>query len=643
MLLASTGAGDLCLRRFHFRSGLERFVFTLALGLGLCALALFALGCFAGLRRSVIWSLTVAGAAGAFLRFGREFRSRRNQLAVWLDWRAALRAIGDGTSIEKSGVARRPLFVEWGRLALFIIFLGYGALILFLTQYPPLQWDAIGNHLVLAREYLTVHRMVAHPGIAQPVLPALNHLLFAWGMALADDVVAQMVEYTFLILTALGLYSRGRREGWPGAGTACAALWLSHPLTLWLGEASYVDVCAASYAFLGVYALRVFRDGRASAGQEPSDARRNSAWWLLGMALLGMAAGAKMNAALFPILGAGFGLWMWARSRINWRQFACGLGLCFILTVPWYALITFYTGNPIWPMPFPFQIGSPRLAVPAYQAAGAIGVGMPVSWGNFLRLPVMLVTDLGRFAPDDLRGLSALVALWPLAWVLAIWNRSIRWWTLWAAAYTAFWFMTAQFVRYWTPALPLVGISLCESFQWLNERVWKSKSGGRWVWVLLTLGALSSGLWTMRKEVGAKGIRVPASAETREAFLTRLLDGYSGVAYVNAHAMPGDAIYLVNGNYLSYYCRPRVIGFVNVLELAPDSSTILWPGAGPRRLPQDQNGRRPTWILMARQGSGLSPAPGPGRSGAEYQLVYEDRQSYVFHLAPALPVAGTAK
>src|SRR5262249_41713106 len=157
---------------------------------------------------------------------------------------------------------------------------------------------------------------------------------------------------------------------------------------------------------------------------------------------------------------------------------------------------------------------------------------------------------------DDQRGLLILVALWPLAWVVSFWNRSVRWWTLWGVAYTAFWFLTAQFVRYWVSALPLVGLALYESILWLNDRVWKKAPWRRLVWALLTAGAIFSGLRVMREEVGAKGLRALGRPEEREAFLTRLCNGYSGVAYVNAQARAEDTIYLVNANYLSYYCHP---------------------------------------------------------------------------------------
>src|SRR5262249_32931452 len=196
----------------------------------------------------------------------------------------------------------------------------------------------IAGRLVLARQYLIEHRVVALRGGAFPLLPALNHMLFAWAMALKDEILAQLVEYTFLMLTALGLLAWGQRRSQPWLGLAAAALWLSHPLVLWLGESAYVDVGQTCFAFLGVYALRVFWDNREAA------------WWVLAAALFGMAAGTKMPALFFVAASVTLSLLARLRSWITWRELALGWGVILLILVPCYGFIAYHTGNPVWPM-----------------------------------------------------------------------------------------------------------------------------------------------------------------------------------------------------------------------------------------------------------------------------------------------------
>src|SRR5262249_23636948 len=129
-----------------------------------------------------------------------------------------------------------------------------------------------------------------------------------------------------------------QRQQRPGLGLAAAALWLSHPLVLWLGESAYVDIGVTCFAFLGVYALRVYWD------------KRENGWWLLGSALFGMEAGAKMPALFFVGAGAVLGFWARIRSRITWRELILGWGVVALIAIPWYGFIAYHTGNPVWPM-----------------------------------------------------------------------------------------------------------------------------------------------------------------------------------------------------------------------------------------------------------------------------------------------------
>src|SRR5215470_8087314 len=249
MLLSAFGAGAVFLRKLQFHNPAERLVFTLALGMGLWALALFVLGLCGALYVGVIWGLTIVAAAATFVYL------IRISLSEWREWMSSLRLY---VALSWKEYLRPRRMLVFGLAALS---LAYAGLLLLAAWYPPMHWDALAGHLPLARQFLTEHRIVALlGGGAFPLLPALNHMLFAWAMALKDDVLAQMVEYTFMMLTSLGLFAWGRRQQRPGLGLAAAALWLSHPLVLWLGESAYVDVGTTCFAFLGVYALRVFWD-----------------------------------------------------------------------------------------------------------------------------------------------------------------------------------------------------------------------------------------------------------------------------------------------------------------------------------------------------------------------------------------------
>jgi len=607
MLLSAFGAGGVFLHKYHFHTLMERLVFTLALGMGVWALALFALGLCGALYSGVIWGLTIVSASATvfyLIRVGRG-QALLSSLSS-LSWKERMRP-------------RRLLVFGVAALAL-----AYAGALLLAAQYPPLHWDALAGHLVIARQYLIEHRVVALRGGAFPLLPALNHMLFAWAMALKDDILAQMVEYTLLMLTALGLFAWGQRQQRPWLGLAAAAMALSHPLVLWLGESAYVDVGAMCFAFLGVYALRVFWD------------KREAAWWLLAAALFGMAAGTKMPALFFVGACVVLGLWARMRSWITWRELTLGWGVVALIAVPWYGFIAYHTGNPVWPM-FPQFTRSNWVLSTKESFDGLIsGGGLRKTFLNFFQLPVYLGLRPDLFFPDNGRTFTPVIALLPLAWIIAIWHRSVRWWSLWILAYTAYWFIFASFMRYWLPVLPLVGLALYEGLAWGLGKVSKSAAIHNTVWIVLTVLAIGHGFRSVRMDLGSKG-RLPITAESRREMLTRLNSGYRGVDYINQHAQPGDTACIFNGYYLIYYMNPFVTHLMATgSDRNPAVSTLVWPSGDKWIDRLDKNNT--TWILVQHKGLNLpeqNPFDRPG--GPSYELVYSGGSAYVWRRTPLPP------
>jgi len=600
MLSAAYAVGSLSLGKIRFYSRTEKTIFSIALGMGLCAMLLFVLGLLGALYRPLILALTFSGALLTLFMILRDSRLKPEALpALW----KTIRAPG------------RRLVILLG-----VVSLAYLALLLLSTLYPPLHWDATASHLVLAREYLIEHKVVVTHGAAHPILPALNHLLFTWALALKDDILAQMVELCFLILTAAGLLTLGLRVGKAQVGFAAAALWLSHPLSLWLGESGYVDVGATFFAFLGIYAMRIFRD------------ERDSKWWLLASAMFGMAAGIKMPALFFPAAGALFGLWSWFRSNISKQELAKGFCMAFLTSAPWYGFIAYHTGNPFWPM-FP-QLSRGEWGGSVFFEALVSGGGLPKTFFNFLLLPYYLAFRADLFFSDNDRVFFLFVIFLPLAWVIAIWHSSVRWWAVWILVYSAYWFTFASFLRYWLPIVPIVGLCIYESIDWILERSTGSKKPGYAVLIVLALITIGHGAVAVRTDLGSKGRNLPVTEDDRRAWLTRLCAGYRGVDYINSHANPDDKVYIVSGAYLTYYVQPKVAGLLPVeLDQNPETSDLIWPNdnAWLRQLETDQV----NWILIRHNGLNLpETSPFNNRNGRSYELVYAGEDAYVFHRTP---------
>jgi hypothetical protein len=637
MLLCATGLGGLFLRRCPFDGFVERLTFTIALGLGLCSILLFFLALLGILYQSLIWVLTLSGAIAVVLRHVYKTRVAFNA-GQWN--RAASRYRQLKFYSRRNGVVAFLSFLA----------LAYWISLLIATQYPPVQWDAISQHLIVARESLAQHRLAVVPGIPQPLLPALNHMLFTWAFALKDDVLAQMVEHTFLMLVAVGLFAWGMRLKQPLLGFASAAFWLANALVLWLGESAYVDVAVTCFVFLGVYALRNFWD------------TEESAWWYSAMALLGMAAGVKLQGIFFLGIGALLGIWRLLRthkiatrfrgkdtvepdagqmkSRFALRSLIQGWVIAVVIVVPWYAFIAYHAGNPLWP-------AFPQLSNGIWGAPWIIdnvnswmrNAHEPRTVINFIKLPIDWVFHPATFYAEVGLSLFPLIIAWPLAWVVSLFNRSVRWWTFWALSFTLFWFLNVHQLRYWLPALPLAIIALCESLQWILERVWKSATFYKTTVVTASLLTLLWGGRLVLKDIKGRGVP-PVTAAARENFLAQL-GGYPGVKYVNEHADNNEAVCVLSASWLNYYFQPRVIDLRGVLFLNR-KPTFHWPN--------DQvwtewlESQNVTWVYIYYRAAELNiPKQNPvvNPFWPDFQLVYADAQSWVFHRKSVSPVASS--
>ena len=630
MLLAAAGAGHLFLRKTPFHSFAERCVFTLSLGLGLWALLFFSLGLAGALYRAVIFGLTIASAAGTVLYLVRVWKSKGLPRLPSLD------------------ALRDPYQLLGASLAILVI--AYWTLLLLLTQYPPVQWDATSNHLVLARTYLEQHRIVPVMGVAQPIVPALNHMLFVWGLAIRDDILSQMMEHTLLMLVALGIYAWCARENRRLFGLAAACLWLAHPITIWLGRAAYTDVGVTCFAFLGVYALRVFWNDRRAD------------WWYLSMSMLGMAAATKLSGLFFLALGCGFGFIVLAQSAIGSKSFLrltrknsrstpeesssligskhilLGWGLALLIAMPWYGFIAYETGNPVWPAFTELSRGV--WGAPQVQTAFA---GMlkftaePRTLESFLKLPFDWKYHSERFDAEISRPLSPLMLIWPFAWIVALWSSRVRWWAAWALAFTVFWFLNAQQFRYWMPALPMAGLALYESFRWIIERFWKSVIFHTVIWTALILFTLAWGSRRIVREVLIRGVP-PITASEREEFLARSYSGISAVKFINDFSSREETVCVIGGSWLNYYFRPRVLDMVGPLFV---EKRPTFGRAGDQIWMEWLENTGATWIFIDHevpQGLNIPKRDGIRSAlGPDYELVYADLEVWIFHRKPIPP------
>jgi 4-amino-4-deoxy-L-arabinose transferase-like glycosyltransferase len=444
-------------------------------------------------------------------------------------------------------------------------------------------------------------------------------MLFSWAFALKDHLLAQMIEYIFLILIAIGLYTWGLRKGQSTFGLAVAAFWLAHPLVLWLGRCAFVDMGVTSFVFLGVYALYIFWNDNETQ------------WWFVGIALLSFAVGVKMSALPLFAIGMLIGFLALLKSKIQWKSLAVGYGLACFISIPWYALIFYHTGNPLWPLFYQHSRGIWASASISSTFGWIFNVGIPRTLPNFLLLSYYSVLQPERFAPVDAQPLFFPLIFWPLSWIVSFFSHSVRWWTLWALAYTVIWFFSSQQLRFWIMILPIASLALFESIKWLVEKFAKHSSFQNRIWFIVALVSILFSAKVILTLIYNWG--PPSVTEVRQhQFLFNNLIGYKSVEYINEHSNSNDVVYVINGSWLNYYFKPRVVDMTGILQ---GSFRPVFHSPEDKKWIEYLKSQNVTWIFMNHVNIpvtlGFNPeSPANYPQWPQYPLVYSDNESWIF-------------
>lgn len=493
---------------------IEGAVFSLALGWGALATALGWLGLARALYFVPVTAALVAVTALLFVRKRPAAAAAR----LPFQWTAFERILSTGLII-------------------------FAALNFVAAMMPETFYDALVYHLALPELYWQRHGLYAVPWNIYSGMPMAAEMLYGLASRLGGDRLAHLINWTFGILCAGGVFVAARRFAGTRAGLIAALVFYSTPLVGILGWKSTVELGWASFQFLSVYAVVLAFDDWP-----------NGAPWLICSGLLaGLAASCKYPAwisiGLIPAVAA------WGMRRngalvpvIAKKCLAIGLAALAVLAI-WPIRNLILYRNPI----FPFlqetftqayghmdwrglMVDAHSRSIKDFFANGAGFTALLFHPWYDLTLPHSDVEGLGPllvlglpllFLPARNERLGLKIVLCALAFF----------WTAWLS--------TTSMVRFFVPVLPLVAIiygtrsvSLPRSLQILGC--------GLLLFVAVD-NFLSSADWINTYEAWA----VIAGNETRDEYLSRPHPSYGrpdfpGIAFVRDHLPTGAEILVVD-------------------------------------------------------------------------------------------------
>ncbi|MBW3542731.1 MAG: phospholipid carrier-dependent glycosyltransferase [Planctomycetes bacterium] len=494
ILGAAWGLGQLVLRALGLRTlmvGVERTVFSFAIGLCGLSLLTLAAGLAGWLSRSVLLA-----AMGALLLVEIALRVRE-------------RGHHDAAAVQFDAAAPSRGF----RIACFLLLAPFLAAMLLGAMLPPTDFDARAYHLQGPKEFFQAGRISFLPHNVYTSFPFFTEMLTLLGMVVRGGwyegaIVGQTVLMAFVPLTALGLYAAGRRWFSSAAGWLAAVIYLSTPWTYRIATIAYAEGGLSFYLLASVLAAGMAIDRLRAGGIEAAaaSARRGAGrLYLLAGVMAGSAFACKYPGvvqvvvpigaacALAPLFGRSGG----SEPKRSHKLPACdespqsqkrsslptpGLRQSLIRSVflytagvliaagPWLLKNTVQTGNPVYPLLYGvfggrdwdaqldrrFRAGH-SLGPERFTSKEFVSNVADVAGNNDWHSALVFV-----FAP--------LALLWCRGRIL---GRAALLWAYVAWLFAAWWLLTHRIDRFWVPLLPVACLLAGAGAEWSRSLVWR--------------------------------------------------------------------------------------------------------------------------------------------------------------------------
>jgi hypothetical protein len=433
----AAGLGVLARLRVRYDAPIESLVFGLALGAGVIATALLALG-FAGWLRSPIPELTVVGFAAIA---ARQLKSLPGLLRG--AWSALL---GTGGRL---------------RVALLTVSAAAAGFVLLLAIAPPADWDSLMYHLRVPAQFLQQGRIFLPEDNLHVAFVGLPHMLYLPLLQVGSASAPAVLSAALTLTLALTVFALASRFWGDACGIGSLLLVWSSPVVLLVGGTARIDVTGALLVLLAHYALLL-------ALRPEGDVRQV---YIAGL-LAGFAVATKHLGLLYAAMLVPLGFVAVRAHTTSLRHTVGRLGLALtvagLAAAPFLAKNLVLLGAPLYPFFAPRAL-EPWLApafgqatVPAGTAAAAFHVLAQVRepfnlWDAFLHPKRLTVEDEGRFYYASPLFLTLL--LWPALRR----DRILGWLGLPAVAYLVVLLVTSPTtnLRYLVPALaPLTVVAV---------------------------------------------------------------------------------------------------------------------------------------------------------------------------------------
>jgi hypothetical protein len=513
IILISSFAGRKSLHALGLKSNsfLEEFVFSAGLGLGLFAYAILALACLGLLHAWLVWLIFVVLGIGLF----RD---------IWCSIKNLGKRLGGLFSAGFSVKNRAADILLISLISIYLLVNLIGALA------PEIEPDALVYHLYVPRIYVQNHRLVHIPYEFRSAFPLGIEMLFTLGMLLSTSALAKLIHFSLGVLSLLATYCFGRKYLTDKVALLAAALFYTIPVVSWESTTAYIDLGFALFTALEIFALV---NWMCSSQQK---------WLLMASIMCGFAMGTKyygLFGLILLLIGIAFKFYFVDKGRtlLVLKTLVIYGSVSLLIVSPWLIKNHVFTGNPVYP--FLNNIFKSPLMPPINPTfdRASFGIGDDV-FSRYILSPWNIT-----FHGEKYGGVISPIFLifLPLLFVIRV-EKVIKYALLFCGVYFVLWVISFPVMRYLIPIMPF--LSIVVSYVITGMVSWdhignKVLSAGVITGIATALFLNLPFFHPLWQEEWIPGVvrhipfEVVLGLESREDYLSRYLDSYAVIEYIN--------------------------------------------------------------------------------------------------------------
>lgn len=306
----------------------ERLIFSAAVGLGVMAYGIFAIGMCGWLKQPVVVALLALMAMPAF----------RSAVPIFRDVADVVKSLAAGADRHEESLSNRVVV-----LALWLTLVALLLIAMVSCYLPPTThaWDALAYHLAAPKIFVREAGIHLLPTQHHSNFPFTVEMLFTVGLMFDGYVAANLVHLSLLVILVLAVAEFGARYFGRLAGASAALLLVSTPVVHWEATVAYIDLGLALYVFLAIYAL-ILAQTEQTGSASFIGLSGAMAGWAIGVKYLALIPLALFALIIFCQRGTG--------NRL--RRVVIFICVSVVIGCPWYIKNALWVHNPVYPFAY---------------------------------------------------------------------------------------------------------------------------------------------------------------------------------------------------------------------------------------------------------------------------------------------------